>query len=313
MIRLEGRAGPSAPRPTAVTVGMFDGVHRGHQAVLGELAALGRPRGLDLAVVTFRAHPKAVTLGHAPPSITSFEHRLVLLERAGMDLALALDFDERLRRTSAEEFLREILHARLRASLLVLGWDSKFGRDREGTIGTILPLAAELGIEVRSIEPVQDGGRPVSSTAIREAISLGDLPAAREMLGRNPTLYGRVVAGARRGRALGFPTANLDLDHELRPPAGVYAVRVHLDGHWRPAVLNLGRRPTFETDAEPSCEVHLLDFEGDLYDRWLEVALIERLREERRFASAELLREAIAADVAAARVLLRDVAVRGES
>jgi riboflavin kinase/FMN adenylyltransferase len=283
---------------------MFDGVHRGHLAVLEVLAAHADSRGLARAVITFRAHPKAVTLGHAPPSITSFEHRLALLERAGVEVVLPLEFDEALRATDPETFLQRYVVDRLRARSLVLGWDSKFGRDRAGTIETIGPLAREMGLELQSVAAVAQQGRPISSTVIREAIALGDLVAAREMLGRDPSLYGRVVPGARRGRELGFPTANLALDHELRPPPGVYAVRALVDGVWVPGVMNLGCRPTFDTASTLTCEVHLLDFAGDLYGRWVEVAIVRRLRDERRFASPAELREAIAADAAAARAAL---------
>ncbi|MBL8896286.1 MAG: riboflavin biosynthesis protein RibF [Planctomycetes bacterium] len=310
MLRLDGSGEERAPRPCAVTIGMFDGVHRGHLAVLEVLGAHAASRGLDRAVITFRAHPKAVTLGHAPPSITSFEHRLALLERAGVDLVLALEFDAALRATDPEQFLRHFVVDRLRARSLVLGWDSKFGRDRAGNLESIVPLARELGLELQSVGAVSLQGRPVSSTAIREAISLGDLLGAREMLGRDPSLYGQVVPGARRGRELGFPTANLALDHELKPPSGVYAVRALLrdpalgNETWRPGVMNLGERPTFARDAEATCEVHLLDFSGDLYGRWIEVAIVRRLRDIQRFASIDELRSAIAADAAAARAIL---------
>jgi riboflavin kinase/FMN adenylyltransferase len=305
MLRLDASGAERAPRPCAVTVGMFDGVHRGHLAVLEVLGAHAASRGLDRAVITFRAHPKAVTLGHAPPSITSFEHRLALLERAGVEVVLALEFDAELRATDPETFLRRFVVERLRARSLVLGWDSKFGRDRAGNLESIAPLARELGLELQSVGAVSLQGRPVSSTAIREAISLGDLVGAREMLGRDPSLYGQVVPGAKRGRELGFPTANLALDHELKPPSGVYAVRALVNGAWLPGVMNLGERPTFERDAGATCEVHLLDYAGDLYGRWIEIAIVRRLRDVRRFASIEELRQAIASDAAAARALLK--------
>lgn len=300
---LDASATERALRPCAVTIGMFDGVHRGHLAVLSTLAVHAATRQLDRAVITFKTHPKAITLGHAPPSITSYEHRLALLERAGVDVVLGLEFDAALRATDAETFLRRYVIDALRGQSLVLGWDSKFGRDREGTVETVGPLAKDLGLELESVAPVSQHGRAVSSTAIREAIALGDLIAARDMLGRDPSLYGQVVHGSQRGRDLGFPTANLALDHELHPPAGVYAVRVLCDASWWPGVMNLGSRPTFDAGARLICEVHLLDYQGDLYGRWLEVGIYRRLRDEQRFASVDELRAAIAADVASARDL----------
>ena len=292
--------------PSAATIGVFDGMHRGHAAVLSELRTRAQRVGLETAVVTFRTHPKAVTVGNAPPSITSIEHRLALLERSGIDTTLVLDFDAKLRATTASEFLARWIRGRLNASLLVLGWDSKFGRDQRGTVETIGPLAKELGIEVHAVPPIVLRGRPISSTAIREAISLGDLDAARWMLGRDMSLFGTVVHGDHRGRELGFPTANLDLDLELLPPTGVYATHV-LHGERFDGVMNLGSRPTFKSATpELVCEVHLLDFTGDLYGAKLEVSLIKRLRGEQRFQGPQALREAIANDIAEARRVLRD-------
>ncbi len=287
--------------PTAVTIGMFDGMHRGHRAVLEALTQHAVAAALARVAVTFREHPKNVTLGHAPPSITSLEHRLHLLERAGVDATLVLDFNAALRALSAHEFLKRFVHEGLAARVLVLGWDSKFGRRREGTYEHVAPLAAVMGIETFAVPPVILHGRPVSSTAIREAIALGDLASAHEMLGRRPSLYGTVIAGDGRGRGLGFPTANLDLHHELLPPAGVYIVKAADEECTRLGVMNVGSRPTVSHDEDVSVEVHLIDFEGDLYGRQLEVRLLAFLREERRFSGLEELRAAIARDVTRAR------------
>lgn len=297
---------PPPSRGSVVSVGVFDGVHLGHQAILARNTAGARELGAQSTVVTFRDHPKAVLLGRAPRTLTSLEHRLELFRRAGVEHTLALTFDDELRRVDARAFAREVLVGGLGARRLVLGFDSKFGHDREGTP----ELMRSLGYDVEVVPEVLVAGRPVSSTAIREAVELGDLDGAARMLGRPVAVYGDVVAGDALGRRLGFPTANLDLHHELRPPPGVYACRVHRTGEPlpapHPAVANIGFRPTLSEAAPASArvEVHLLDFDGDLYGEFLEVEFVARLRDEQRFAGPAELAAQIERDVAAARILL---------
>lgn len=293
---------PPAP-PAVVSVGVFDGVHRGHLAILE--ANLARARELDArpTVVTFRGHPKALLLGHAPKTLTSLEHRLELFAEAGIEHAVVLDFDEALRAMDAHVFTEQVLIGALNARAFVLGFDSKFGRDRQGTPAAL----AAAGHAVEVVEAVRDGGRAVSSTAIREAVTLGDLAAAERMLGRPVTLLGRVVPGDGRGRKLGFPTANLDLDHELMPPVGVWATRLvrPATGARLDSVTNIGFRPTVADGAtEPTIEVHVLDFDGDLYGERVAVEFVAYLRGEQRFAGLAELEAAIAADVQAARARL---------
>lgn len=292
-----------------VSIGVFDGVHIGHQATLAANVRRARELGLVPSVVTFRRHPKRVLLGRAPRTLTSLEHRLELFARAGIEQCLALEFDEALREMPAEEFTRIHLFEGLRAREFVLGFDSKFGLDRRGGP----ELLRALGYPVRVVDEVRVGGRAVSSTAIREAVELGDLTAAAAMLGRPVSVLGRVIHGDARGRTLGFPTANLDLHHELHPPIGVYACRVwRLDrggaagGIGLPAVANIGLRPTVQPDAPalPTVEVHLLDFAADLYGERLEVAFVARLRNEMRFDGLDALRAQVERDVAIARSLL---------
>lgn len=288
-----------------VSIGVFDGVHLGHQAILAANVRQSAERGLRPSVVTFRHHPKQVLLGRAPRTLTSLPHRLELFRRAGIEHTLALAFDEELRETPAEVFVRRILEGALGARHYVLGFDSKFGRNREGGP----ELLQRLGYPVDVVPQVVVDKRAVSSSAIREAVELGDLEGAARMLGRPVSVLGRVVRGDALGRTLGFPTANLDLEHELHPPPGVYACRARLldgDVHPRPAVTNIGVRPTVGggTPAEPRIEVHLLDFEGDLYDQSLEVEFARALRPERRFEGMEELRAQIGRDVAAAREVL---------
>ena len=297
----------------AVTsVGVFDGVHLGHQSILDANVARAGALGAEPTVVTFGGHPKALLLGRAPRTLTTLEHRLALFARAGIRHAVVLEFDQTLREMSADAFSEAVLERGLETRAFVLGFDSKFGRDRAGGPDSL----RARGHEVEIAPKVVVGQRAVSSTAIREAIELGDLEAARAMLGRPVTIYGEVVRGEALGRRLGFPTANLDLFHELRPPEGVYLCRAHIvpppeaSGAPDPrerigthdAVANIGRRPTVAPDgAPPLVEVHLLDFEGDLYGQRIELEFVQRLRPERRFDSLDALQAAIADDVAEAR------------
>jgi riboflavin kinase/FMN adenylyltransferase len=315
IVHFESENLPAPPEEGAVvSVGVFDGVHLGHQAILAENVAHARALGSAPTVVTFRHHPKSVLLGRAPRTLTSLDHRLELFRRSRISRTVVLTFDEDLRRIPAEVFAREFLARKLGARRFVLGFDSKFGRDRQGTP----EYMTELGFDVVVVPKVIVSDRPVSSTAIREAVELGDLDGAARMLGRPVAVYGDVVKGDGRGRKIGFPTANLDLHHELHPPPGVYACRARVlrrmdespeDGRCL-AVANIGNRPTFaKSDGSkpepPLVEVHLLDFSGDLYGEHLELEFLTLLREERRFPDLPSLQRAIAADIEQARALAR--------
>lgn len=300
----------SGPPGSVVSIGVFDGMHLGHRAILAANVGRAERLGAVPTVVTFRRHPKEVLLGRAPRTLTTLEHRLELFRRAGMGRAVVLTFDEELRRTPPEDFVREVCADGLGARAFVLGFDSKFGRDRAGTPD----LVRSLGYELEVVPKVVVGERAVSSTAIREAVELGDIDGAARMLGRPVSVFGEVVPGAKLGRELGFPTANLDLHHELHPPPGVYAARARIveptsvtavvSEH--PAVVNIGFRPTVEGDAAvaPRVEVHLLDYAGDLYGLHLEVAFVARIRPEQRFDGLEALAAQIGRDVESARALL---------
>lgn len=289
------------------TVGVFDGVHLGHFVVLRRVVERAAELGVRPVMVTFARHPKAVLLGHAPATVTSLEHRLVLFERAGIETTLVLDFTDELRSLTAEQFVRRVLLDGLGLRELIFGFDSKFGRDRGGNPESLRPLAAELGFAIEEVQPVALGERPVSSTFVREAVQLGDLEAAGRMLGRPVSLLGTVIPGDRLGRQLGFPTANLRPHHELRPPDGVYLAMVLHQEQLHPAVVNIGHRPSIAHAEEERIEAHLLDFEGDLYQHVLEVFLLEHLRDERSFADIEALRQAIQSDVTTARKRLPEV------
>jgi len=302
------QSSPGAPEGTGsvVSIGMFDGIHLGHRAILATNVERARERGLRPTVVTFRSHPKRLILGHAPRTLTTLEHRLELFERAGVEHACALAFDEELRSMEAMDFVREVCVEALGAEAFVLGFDSKFGNGRRGTP----ELLRSEGFDVEVVPKVSVRGRAVSSTAIREAVELGDLEGAETMLGRRVTVFGRVVHGARMGRQLGFPTANLDLHHELHPPPGVYACRARIldEGGGEPlgGACNIGFRPTVspEPSPRPLVEVHLLDFEGELYGKRMELEFVQRLRGEKRFNGLDELTAQIQRDTEQARDVL---------
>lgn len=290
---------------SVVAVGVFDGVHLGHQRLLHELLEMcARLPGVP-TVVTFRNHPDQVLRGEAPPLLVSVPHRLRLLRRAGVQRLVLLDFEPRLQQMTAREFAKDLLHARLRCSALLLGYDSALGKDREGTPARFAELGREFGFEVRTGEPFSVDGRTVSSTAIRTAIQCGDLELGKKLLGRDPSTFGVVEHGDGRGKKLGFPTANLRPETPVLPPSGVYAASVILDGSVHPAIANLGVRPTFAQAADRVLEVHLLDFHGDLYGRELEVGFVHAIRAERKFDDVEELRQQIARDIDVARARLR--------
>lgn len=299
-----------------VSLGVFDGVHLGHQAILSANVEKAREIGAVPTVVTFSGHPKRILLGRAPRTLTTLEHRLKLFERAGIEHTVALPFDEETRSTPAKVFAEEFLVGRLGTRHFVFGFDSKFGDGREGDA----EFLRDLGYPTTVIPMVVIHKRGVSSTAIREAVELGDLESAQSMLGRRVSVLGEVVHGNELGRELGFPTANLDLHHELHPPVGVYACVANLvpDSNsqsppqsWK-AVSNIGFRPTVDgTPAPlPLVEVNLFDFDGDLYGKRLEIEFVQCLRGEQKFSDLGALKAQINRDVAAAKDLLREVELR---
>lgn len=285
------RVESGAPAPAAelhepvVTLGVFDGVHLGHQRVIRTAMSLAHARRSECVLLTFDRHPQAVLSGSPPRSILSLEQRLQLFEKLGVDLVEVLQFDESLRIWTAREFLDRLLVRRYGARTLVLGHDARFGCDGREP-GAVELACEEAGIAMIRVEPERLGTKTISSTLIRRLIEEGALAEAAAMLDRPVAIRGDVVPGDRRGRALGFPTANLRLHQDLHPPRGVYATVAHLDHHTWPALTNIGSRPTFGGTGE-RIEVHLLGFEGDLYGRALEVAFLNKLRDELRFASAE--------------------------
>lgn len=285
-----------------VTLGMFDGVHRGHQRIIEEVRFHALEKKGKSVVITFDRHPKSVIKNRPPSFITSLEHRLVLFERLGVDYTVVVTFEPKLAQMTAEDFIREILVRWLGVKCVVLGFNCRFGKDREGDISLVRKLADTYGFVVYACPPVIYRGQVISSTAIREAILQGDLEKAEGMLGRPVSILGTVVKKSGRGRLLGFPTANLNLHHEVRPPRGVYGTRVCLSNREYLALTNIGLRPTFAGDSFSSedetleIEVHILDFQGSLYGKDLEVQFLFKIRDEIPFETIEELKTQIARD-----------------
>jgi riboflavin kinase/FMN adenylyltransferase len=292
-----------------LTIGNFDGVHVGHRAILETVVSRARALAGQAVVYTFDPHPRKVLQPErAPKLLTTLEQRLELLAAAGVDAVVVENFTREFARTSAEAFVREVIHARIRPLEVYVGYDFHFGRDREGSMRLLTELGPRLGFSVTIIPEVVVGEHDVNSTRIRQVLAESRVEEARVLLGRPYTIRGRVEAGDRRGRALGFPTANLDAENEVLPGSGVYAGRLRLldagdppAGRSFAAVANVGTRPTFRDGGEVLAEAHLLDFSGDLYGRRVELSFLACLRPERRFAGAEALREQIRADIEEAR------------
>jgi riboflavin kinase / FMN adenylyltransferase len=297
--------------PTVLTLGNFDGAHLGHQAIISGAVTRARELGAQSVALTFEPHPVAVLAPErAPPMIQTLHDRLASLRALGIDFTVLQRFTPVFAALPPDAFVRDFLLRHLALAEVVVGYNVNFGRARAGTADTLRSLGATLGFRVTVVGPVTVPGddEQVSSTRLRELLAAGDMRGARRLLGRPWAMRGRVVVGDRRGRTLGFPTANLHLRSGfLLPPDGVYAVtgQVADAGRRIAGVLNIGVRPTFG-GRRRTVEVHLLDFDGDLYRTWLTVHVIERLRGEAAFSGPEALRAAIAADVAHARRILAD-------
>lgn len=292
-----------------LTLGNFDGVHLGHQAIVQTAVARAREQAAQVVALTFEPHPLTVLApARAPAILQPLHDRLAALRALGVDVTILQRFTRTFAALTPEEFVRDFLLNHLDLCEVVVGYNVNFGRDRAGSGETLRTLGGRFGFGVEVVGPVtapdDTAGEQVSSTRLRRMVQEGDLPGARGLLGRPLTLRGRVVTGDRRGRTLGFPTANLHLRAGLLlPPDGVYAVTVASDERRHAGVLNVGVRPTFG-GRRRTIEVHLLDFTGDLYRRWLVVQLVARLRGETAFTGPEALRAAIATDIARARVVL---------
>lgn len=290
-----------------VTIGNFDGVHRGHQALIHR-CQVRAGQGLDLAVVTFEPLPQAWFRPEiAPGRLTSPRQKLELFAAAGMDLAWMMRFNQELAELPARDFVERVLVNALSARHVVVGDDFRFGRAREGNLDMLSALGAEFGFEVEVVPEVVDAQGRISSSAVRNALARGDFGRVSQLLGRPYTMQGRVFRGSQLGRKLGYPTANMRLAAAPSPIAGIFAVRSRVmgaaDSHWMDGVANLGRRPAVG-GGDFLVEVHLFGLDLDLYGRRLEVQFVEKIREEANFSNLEALRAQMGRDEAQARRIL---------
>jgi riboflavin kinase/FMN adenylyltransferase len=295
-----------ALRAPAIALGNFDGVHLGHQKLIARTRAAAASRGGEAVALTFDPHPVSVLAPQrAPALLTTTRRKLELLAAAGADAAVVEHFDEELAALSPEAFAERVLARALGARHVVVGYNFRFGRGRAGSTDSLRALGDQLGFTVEVVDPVEIGGVPVSSGRIRALIGKADLAGARLLLGRDPEVEGEVVRGAGRGRSLGVPTANLATEGGVAPPLGIYATWVDLAGGERLAgAASVGTNPTFDDSGRLSLEVHILDFDRDLYGQRLRLGFVERLRGELRFAGAAELVEQIRRDIADTRRIL---------
>ncbi len=290
----------------ALTIGAFDGVHVGHQALIGAMVSEAQARDLPSVVLTFYPHPSVVLHGRSPSFyITLPDEKADLLGELGVDFVVTQQFDHALSRVPAGDFLNT-LHQQLSFNSLWIGEDFTLGRDRTGDRAYIESVSSEYSFDVNVFPALKMEGTPVRSSVLRQALRDGDVARVARYLGRTYVLPGEVIRGVGRGRQLGIPTANLHIQQERAyPGSGVYACAVEYAGERWPAVTNIGVRPTFENEpAQPTIETHLLDFNGDLYQKQISVGFVERLRAEQRFACPENLIAQIEADIQQARLIL---------
>jgi len=289
-------------RGCVATIGNFDGVHLGHQAVLGQLAERAAELNLPAVVITFEPHPREFfARGEVPPRLTRFREKMQALRRFSVARVVCLRFDQALADMPAAEFIRSLLVEGLAVRYLVVGDDFRFGKGRQGDFAMLQETGIAQGFQVAAMHTFNVDGTRVSSTAIRDALARDDLAAAEKLLGRPYRMCGRVVHGDERGRGIGFPTANIHLHRKSSPVSGVYAVEMFgLDEEPLAGVANVGTRPTVG-GAESRLEVHLLDFDQDIYGRYVHVDFLHKLRPEQRFDSLEELVAQIRKDAEAAR------------
>lgn len=301
-------------RATAVTIGKFDGVHRGHQHLIQSLLKAAKDRQLASVVITLHPNPLVVLRPDTPVTyLCTLAERLTLLQSLGVDRVGTLSFTPELSQLSAREFV-SLLMDELQMKLLFVGPDLALGRRREGDTSVLRVLGETMGFELVVAEPLQEDQRKVGSSAVRQALAAGEMEEVSHLLGRPYVLSGPVVQGEKRGRTLGFPTANLAVPRTLALPAfGVYVTRVFTGGQSYLASTNIGIRPTFDDGEQPTVEAYLLDFEGDLYGQDMRLEVLHRLRGEARFDSLAALKDAIAGDVAATRAYFAVAAAPGRA
>ncbi len=287
-------------RPCVATIGFFDGVHRGHRFLIRHLVETARREGLESTIITFDEHPRKVLQSdYQPEMLCTLDSKLLLLSKTEVDNAVVLHFDRQMAALSAREFMQQVLCDHLNVRKLFIGYDHRFGHNREETFDDYVRYGKEMGIEVIRNEAFQIDGINISSSVIRSFLKEGEVELANRCLGYPYTIIGKVVNGYHEGRKLGFPTANLDISHfgQLIPAPGVYAVKARMEHTvvWKHGMMNVGTRPTFN-GKQLTLETHLFNFEGDIYDQFLLVGFAKRIRGEQKFESPEELAEQLRED-----------------
>jgi riboflavin kinase/FMN adenylyltransferase len=289
----------------AVTIGSYDGLHLGHQEIIKQVIERARGQGGEAVVLTFEPHPVKFLNPQAPfPLITSHRKKMMLLERFGVNCTINLPFTKALAHMSGEEFINEIVQKRMAPRWVVVGFNFTFGKNRTGTPDELKKIGTNLGFEVEIVPPFTVNGEVVSSTRIRDLITRGNIKEANLMLGRDFIIMGNVIHGHARGKGLGFPTANIEITSDLYPKEGVYAATITHEGKTYHGVVNIGTNPTF-SDKEFAVEVFLFNYQGDLYGKELQVALVDRVRDEQTFPSPDALMQQMEKDVNRAEEILR--------
>lgn len=297
---------------SVVTVGTFDGVHAGHRALVQAVVDRAKVRKARSVIVTFDPHPREI-INPGDTGIkllTTLKERCEILKDMGIDLMVVIPFDRDFSLLSSGEFVSDIIYKKIGVSAFVIGYDHHFGRNREGTIQTIEDLGKTLGFDAYVVSKQEIGDKTVSSTAIRKAISeQGDVELANELLGRYYMLNGTVVHGDKRGKQIGFPTANIKPEHpnKIIPKDGVYAVKVRVDGKWHGGMMNIGNRPTFDQGDNRTLEVHIFYFGEDLYGKTIQVRFVKRIRDEKKFGGVEELIKQLEKDRDLSLGILKDV------
>jgi len=300
-------------RPTVLTLGVFDGLHLGHQLIMKTIVERARATGAVPTVITFDPHPRALLHPEsAPPLLQTFDQKIEALGVLGIEQTIVIRFDQNFAQIRAEDFLRAVIADRLHAKEVYLGCGFAFGHGREGNIGLLRTVSQSLGFFADEVPELRLRGRRGSSSRIRELLQQGRVNLARRMLGRPYGVEGRVVRGAERGAKLGFPTANLHPQNRVIPRNGVYVTATLIDGLWRRSVTNIGTRPTFGSANESSVETFVMNWSGDLYDDVVRVRFLHRLREEKKFSSVDELKFQIERDVARAQDYFERAGVKKE-
>jgi riboflavin kinase/FMN adenylyltransferase len=288
-------------KPTVATIGVFDGIHRGHRKILKLLNERAKDINAKSCVLTFDPHPSRILHPYkTPPMLISTRHKLNLLAAEGVNVTVLVNFTRHFADISPSNFVEEVLVKRMNTTELFVGQNFLFGKNKSGTIKSLKQLGRKFNFKIHMVPPFKVGGRIISSTLIRKLIMSGKLNEAKRLIGRDISILGTVTKGAKRGRILGFPTANLDLHHEAIPPSGVYIVKVKLADKIYRGILNIGFRPTFKEEKiqkEPIIEVHIFNFNKSIYGKDIEIIFLKRIRNERKFRDGEHLLLRIKKDI----------------